>query len=349
MQKGHPNIFLPAVVIHSNASPVNVFQHTQKLNPMKHFFLVLSILFSYGYSLAQYQLESGESAYANLTGDTLLHDDTWTTFDDFAIDLGFDFQILDFVGNRAWVVAGFGIAFKYEGAVTGSEYILVPLEFSLIDRLNEEEGSSISYVTEGAPGSRITKVQFRNAAFLHRSAETDFIDFQVWLYETTNVVEFHYGPQQIEDLSAIEERESQELSVGIMDKFLLPDLSFGLSGNASMPDLVVYDWQDETRPDLQLIPEPDTYYRLAPGNLSAREIRNFSTRIDLFPNPAGDRFKLATDLDCQQILLFDANARLLKTWESPRGWLTLPPGFSGMGILKIIGDFGVAGKVLIRR
>ena len=317
---------------------------------MRQLILVLSIAYLLPNTLAaQYQLEAGVAEYEKLVDDTLLHDDTWSTFDDFPIDLGFEFQLIDHLDSRAWVVAGLGIVFKYEGAVTSSEYLILPLEFSLIDRLNEEEGSSITYVTDGTPGSRITKIQFENAAFLHRSAETDFINFQVWLYESTNVVEFRYGPQSIEDISVLEERESQELAVGIMDKFLLPEESYGLNGNPDSPELMLYNWEDEERPNLAALPGADTYYRLTPGNLSAESIRSFSGQISVFPNPAHDRFQLNTDLEFNRVLLFDTKGRLVHSWNSPRGWLTIPPGFSGTGILKIYGDFGVAAKLLVRR
>jgi hypothetical protein len=51
--------------------------------------------------------------------------------------------------------------------------------------------SEILYQTSGTPGSQITIVQWTSLSYF--SVSTKVIQYQVWLYEGTNVIEFYYG------------------------------------------------------------------------------------------------------------------------------------------------------------
>ncbi len=51
--------------------------------------------------------------------------------------------------------------------------------------------SEILYQTSGTPGSQITIVQWTSLSYYTGSTKT--IQYQVWLYEGTNVIEFYYG------------------------------------------------------------------------------------------------------------------------------------------------------------
>lgn len=60
--------------------------------------------------------------------------------------------------------------------------------------------SEISYQTTGNVGSRIFKVQFKNCGFYNDTSAQDVANFQIWLYEGSNIVEYHYGGQSIQDI-----------------------------------------------------------------------------------------------------------------------------------------------------
>lgn len=79
----------------------------------------------------------------------------------------------------------------------------MPLGANLVDR-GKPTGihlSPIRYLTEGSSPDRIFKMEYWNAGFLNEYNDTkttnDSINFQVWLYETSNIVEFHYGSRNI--------------------------------------------------------------------------------------------------------------------------------------------------------
>ena len=62
--------------------------------------------------------------------------------------------------------------------------------------------SPISYTTTGIAGSRICKIQVSNAGFYgennQNGTSVSFINYQLWLYETTNDIEFRYGSVSIQ-------------------------------------------------------------------------------------------------------------------------------------------------------
>lgn len=82
----------------------------------------------------------------------------------------------------------------------------VPFETDLLDRgaLNGVASlSPISYVVDGAPGSRIFKLEWKNAGSydeLDFAGTMDmFVNLQLWFYEGSNMIEFRYGPSFIND------------------------------------------------------------------------------------------------------------------------------------------------------
>jgi len=61
--------------------------------------------------------------------------------------------------------------------------------------------SAISYLTSGTAGSKICKIEYRNMGFYFDSAAVDSTNFQIWLYEGSNKIEYHYGPWAIQDFT----------------------------------------------------------------------------------------------------------------------------------------------------
>lgn len=57
---------------------------------------------------------------------------------------------------------------------------------------NENYSSTVSYLTIGSQGNRITKIEFKNLSQAKLS-NTDFLNYQVWFYENGNKIEFHIG------------------------------------------------------------------------------------------------------------------------------------------------------------
>jgi hypothetical protein len=57
--------------------------------------------------------------------------------------------------------------------------------------------SWIGYEVTGNTGNRIAKVEYRNVGYFSDVQKNDFANFQIWLYEGSNKIEYHAGPSII--------------------------------------------------------------------------------------------------------------------------------------------------------
>lgn len=163
----------------------------------KLFTLVLLCIAAYA-SFAQpvyYQFKKSTGTYTDLlfpniilTGnwdDTLVQFKTPFTFRFFTTNVNDSIQVDDYGGvyfNN--VNNGFFDAFGVDMISRG---------------LNK---STISYQTEFTAPNRILKIQYRNVGFFaDKPALTDSMNFQIWIYETSNIIEYRYGPGSVKTAS----------------------------------------------------------------------------------------------------------------------------------------------------
>lgn len=128
---------------------------------------------------------------------------------DYIVPLGFDFNLLGVSSSEMTLEFGSGgILLPIADEV---EYfaLLAAYTSDLADRgLNTGVSKSdILYKVEGQPGSRICKIEWRNAGFYDELIDSDtsinFVNFQVWLYEGSNAIELRFGPRNIPNNSMV--------------------------------------------------------------------------------------------------------------------------------------------------
>lgn len=96
---------------------------------------------------------------------------------------------------------------------------------------NKPSGSEVSYAIVGTTPNRIVKVQFKDLEVVPTdTAENYMVNGQIWLYETSNNIEFHFGPSDITDINFT------EYYFGFRDSDGSPYLA--ISGSATSPSLV---------------------------------------------------------------------------------------------------------------
>ncbi|PSK92059.1 T9SS type A sorting domain-containing protein [Taibaiella chishuiensis] len=138
-----------------------------------------------------YQYAYSTSSYANLGSNTTLilgntgWDDTLVHFS-LPTDFNFKYQGAP-VTN--WALDTYGGLFLNGFDTVFGTPALLGIQSDYIDNGQ----SKISYALTGTPGSRITKIEFRNMGFYNGTA-ADSANFQVWLYEGTDKIEYHAGP-----------------------------------------------------------------------------------------------------------------------------------------------------------
>jgi hypothetical protein len=79
------------------------------------------------------------------------------------------------------------------------------------DNLSDDGTSVVSYLTEGTAPSRVFTTEWKSV-LTYNNVATARISFQVKLFETTNVIEFHYG-----SLEAGNHNSNESASIGIED------------------------------------------------------------------------------------------------------------------------------------
>jgi hypothetical protein len=199
-----------------------------------------------------YTFSMQTAAYTPLSGAVSLN--SGITWDDpfYSITLPFTFNIYTFTPDSIFFDDW------WLGSVLSIDYyspnssLLSPAMVDLIDRGSDtvnfdgEPGSlsPLSFKTEGTPGSRILKIEWHNAGFYNDlesdNQSTDSVCFQLWLYETTNIIEYHYGPSYITDSFAdFDGLDGPNISIIQNYNFELDEITGGLwlTGNASAPVL----------------------------------------------------------------------------------------------------------------
>lgn len=192
-----------------------------------------------------YNLSTTTEPYEELTGDISLNNGEIWDDPEYSVTLPFSFELNGTTTNHLFFATlGAGLATE---AGTDLLSVVTPFETDLLDRgaLDEIESlSPISYKVEGAAGSRIFKLQIKNAgsyAELFENGTMDmFVNFQLWIYETSSKLEFRYGPNDIPDPNLFYEEAAGPIS-GVLEIDLINEEFSNLnliSGTPEEPFLV---------------------------------------------------------------------------------------------------------------
>jgi len=163
-------------------------------------FLLITILLQ-----AQiYEVSVDQGTYQTLEGATSVTNNMEWDDPDYTIPIGFDFVLYGNTIDTLFSNRDDIILYDQNFDVNDTMYsIIVPLLANLVD-LGYDSGeslSNISYTVEGEIGGRICKVEWSNAGFYEEFgySASSFVNIQLWLYEGTNELEYHFGESDITD------------------------------------------------------------------------------------------------------------------------------------------------------
>ena len=156
-----------------------------------------------------YTFSTFTAAYQPITGTSISNGTKW---DDpsYSVPMGFDFKLYNSHATTINFLEGTHATFNNANVTTIT--LMSPMFEDLCDRAftaNDNEGdpggiSDISYTVTGTIGSRICVIQVKDAGFFGEinanSSSVSFVNFQLWLYEGTNDIEFRYGNVDIQNL-----------------------------------------------------------------------------------------------------------------------------------------------------
>ncbi len=268
--------------------------------------------------------------YVPLSNATSLNNGEVWDDPDYIVPLGFDFNLLGVSSSEMTLGFGSGGVLGPVADEVAHLSILAAYTSDLADRgLNTDiSQSDILYQVEGQPGSRICKIEWRNAGFWEELADSDtsvnFVNFQVWLYEGSNAIELRFGPRNIPNNSTVHLLPFGPL-IGLIDTLIDTEDTFDLGtfyylrGAPANPTI-----QRATTPEqlnaitIGLVGNPvnGQGYRFTPIASSSRPVVVPSTAWKVFPQATSgpltiSREELASGNARASVRITDAKGR---TW-----------------------------------
>ncbi len=260
----------------------------------------------------QYSFDFGNIPYSEIEGNFLVLNQD---FDDtlfVSVPIGFEFRF----AGRSWTKVNISsngeLLFGNDTANFDTVRAIFPFFADLVsDYVNHTP--AISYESGGCAGAVVMKIQYKECSFKGGSVD-DFINFQVWLYESTGAIEFHYGPGHVGSASACFNGQTgprvgtQEL-VSATGQSLF---SFFLTGFPFGPDL-------STSPVpvyLEGIPDAGQVYIFEP--VSTMGLSNLEVRGKepfLFKEPASGSYEVGLNNEQSTLVsisLIDASGKEIK-------------------------------------
>jgi hypothetical protein len=292
----------------------------------KYVLLFSSFLFSVALSAQElpYTFTVESAPYADLVDPISINNGESWDDPEYFVPIGFDFVFNGTTYNQLF----FGGITSYGGEVilgdgtTTAFDILMPYNQDIMDGGYDDEtvtsDSPLSYQVIGEPGARIFKMEWKNCAFYNDNvASTMRISFQMWLYETTNNIEFWYGPNANLDNAVIQDLDG--IIVGMISGL---DISTGfpiinngawmLSGDPLAPGIISPTTLEDFEMSTYLSDTPSfgTVYAFRTGIASVQEsaVKNSS----LFPTLVTDFIQVNwTGTDATPYAVFDATGKMV--------------------------------------
>ena len=167
------------------------------------------------------------------------------------------------------------------------------------------------------------------------SGSNSFVNFQVWLYEGSNNIEFRYGKSEIANVDEAFEGDSGAV-VGLwpginQNTYLLEGDGFAVQGtvpneNGSISYL-------ETFPILKGTPAEGTVYTFSFDATSTKTVEELTQLISITPQPVRKYLELQSKVDFSTPIIYDTKGSVVSlSWEENKADVSALP--AGIYILK---------------
>ena len=274
---------------------------------MKKFYILFAILIPVLAEAQNYNFINSTATYNNLTGAISLNNGEVWDDPEYTISLPFSIAINGIFTNTLVVSDSF-IFVNDDPAV---RQIISPSGMDLIDRGSSGDNSlsPLSYKIDGVVGSRIAKVEYNNVGSIEDFALTMFMNFQIWFYETTNIIEIRFGSSFVPDPMTFYQGFSGGV-VGITnldnDTEEFTDTIFLMDSPEAPTPIAQLAFLDGT-------PSTGRMYRFIPTNLGQEQFAG--TSINIYPNPADEVLTVSGLTDTTSYNLYNATGKLLNTGQ----------------------------------
>ena len=233
----------------------------------------------------------------------------------------------DYIGvaNTDWKLDTYGGLYPNELNIDVDIPYITGIYSDYIDNGN----SMVRYVVEGTAGSRIAKIEFRNLGIFDGAA-TDSVNFQIWLHEGTDKIEYHVGPSNVNPMLLGFENADMPLIVGLAyGDAISTELVFHAikpQNNVQTDTLVDFDVTTSDEDALILIdygmnyPTNTSVFSFTPlSEDTSTSVRNIPSAVSgLYPNPTTNNITLLLKQNPTKgalVRMYDVTGKLLQTQQ----------------------------------
>lgn len=226
-----------------------------------------------------------------------------TGWDDELIPLTLDFAF-SYKGEAVndWILDTYGGIYINEQFLNDS--MELPTIIGISGDYMDNGNSAIGYQITGAEGSRILKIEFSNVGFYSYEDETGLglgnANYQIWLYEADNRIEYHVGPNEVDPALIDFMDENTPVITGLCyeaaDQLIMHTINN--NGGANTDSVYTFNPNDvEETLFLNLIYGPEypaegSVFSFTPPEPSAIKETAVQLINEIYPNPATDHFVL---------------------------------------------------------
>ncbi len=239
------------------------------------------------YTLSTY---TGQTYTPLSSGTSINGTQLWGPNTNYGVPLPFTIMLGNKSVSTFFLEGGIDAVSDTSGLINIADFTLcdAPLvDRGLINGTSALSQSPIRYTVSGTSPNAIFKAEVYNAGFLNEYLDygtlNDSVNFQIWYYQTSNIIEFHYGPSQITPAY-----DTAYFYPGGVELGFSPNLdtnfngtSYILTGNNASPVVDSFTYAD-TLVGLSPFPPNGTVYRFTPltsgvKNLSINDLRVYPT------------------------------------------------------------------------
>ncbi|MGB0424182.1 MAG: T9SS type A sorting domain-containing protein [Flavobacteriales bacterium] len=326
---------------------------------------ILAVLaFTMNVSAQEYDFTISTDTYVNLEGTTSLNNGEVWDDPEFTVPLGFSFSYFnEVIATEVYIGFGYGGWITFVQGFSGNIPSLIPYGADIIDRgYDDETGegtslSNVSHSTTGEPGNRIMKIEWNNVGFYEEltsdNVSTDFTNFQLWLYEGSNIIEMRFGPNSINNV------EQSFETLGGSYVALYPDYDGdndelsgpgqclqGSPATAIAQEITTLDDQTFL---LGAIPN-GTVYRFTPTFVSVEE--QAEAELVISPNPVNEVLKWKSNVnnkEQQELFIYNLQGQVVKHVGKNSSAINVAELAPGVYTLQLHGTTGVVTKKFIKQ
>lgn len=246
---------------------------------------------------------------------------------DYEIPLGYDFEFLGSSGNSLFISPLYlGGALGFYDDFTNPQDLMIIYGSDIIDIgfSLDTNISKISYLTEGEPGSRITKIQWKDCGFYNEydqlGTANNRVNFQCWIYEGTNDFEVRFGSNSVKQPELVHDEGG--LWMGFLDNLNIFNNSINNSwfvgGEVLNPTTQYVSDLDNivTVPLFEFDPYSGLVYRFSSTAITSVAEERDLQKWSCYPNPAQEQINFySSDFNNSNIQLdiLDMNGRLVNS------------------------------------